>query len=67
MERQIGDQFDFLGVKLEVVEKGEENSCVGCYFCGTQICVYECIINFLGSCASSDREDGKDVIFKKIE
>ena len=66
MERQIGEQFDFLGVKLEVVE-GEENSCEGCYICGTQVCGYECIVNFLGYCASSAREDGKDVIFKKVE
>ena len=66
MERQIGEQFDFLGVKLEVVE-GEENSCDGCYIGGTQICGYECIINYLGFCASSERSDGKDIIFKKVE
>ena len=66
MERQIGEQFDFLGAKLEVVE-GEENSCDDCYICGTQLCGYECIINFLGSCAYTEREDGKDVIFKKVE
>ena len=66
MERKIGEEFDFLGVNLEVTE-GEENSCDGCYICGTQICVYECIINFLGSCASSEREDNNDVIFKKVE
>ena len=66
MERKIGERFDFFGVKLEVIE-GEEDSCKGCYLCGTQICGYECIINFLGYCASSEREDGNDVIFKKVE
>ena len=66
MERHIGEIFDFLGVKLEVVE-GEENSCDGCYICGTQICGCECIVKFLGSCASSDREDDKDVIFKEVD
>ena len=34
MERQIGEQFDYEGVKLEVVEREEE--CKGCYF--TQNC-----------------------------
>ena len=52
MERQIGERFDFLGVKLEVIE-GEENSCGGCYICGTQLCGYECLVNYLGYCAQS--------------
>ena len=66
MERKIGEKFDFLGVKLEVVE-GEKNSCEGCYLCGTKICGYEIITNYLGCCANSEREDKKDVIFKKVE
>ena len=66
MERQIGEIFDFLGVKLEVIE-GEKDSCEGCYFCDNRICGVGCIVNFLGYCAYSEREDGKDVIFKKVE
>ena len=66
MERQIGEQFDFLGVKLEV-EEWKEDSCKGCYFCGTTICGYECITNFTGQCASTGREDKKDIIFKEVE
>ena len=66
MERQIGEELDFLGVKLEVKE-GEKISCDGCYICGTQICGYEIITNYLGYCAYSEREDGKDIIFKKVE
>ena len=69
MERQIGEQFDFLGVKIEVIE-GEENSyddCEGCYFCDTPICGCEIITNYIGSCASSEREDNNDIIFKKVE
>ena len=65
MERQIGEQFDFLGVKLEVAELEEDCKC--CYLFGTQICGYKIIMNFLGSCASSVRKDKKDVIFKKVE
>ena len=37
MERQIGEQFDFLGVTLEAVEGGKD-SCEGCYFGDTRIC-----------------------------
>lgn len=66
MERQIGEQFDFLGVKLEVIE-GEKDSCKGCFFDDTRICGCECITNYLGYCAYSEREDGKDVILKKVE
>ena len=69
MERQIGEQFDFLGVKLEVIE-GEENpydDCEGCYFFDTPICGCEIITNYIGYCSHSVREDGKDVIFKKVE
>ena len=66
MERQIGEKFDFLGVKLEVIE-GEKNSCDGCYLCGTKICGYDIIINYLGYCAYFERKDKKDVIFKKVE
>ena len=66
MERQIGEKFDFLGVKLEVIE-GEEYSCEGCYLCDTPLCGCDIITNFIGSCAYSEREDKKDVIFKKVE
>ena len=66
MERQIGEKFDLLGVKLEVIE-GEEDSCYGCYLCGTNICGCEIITNYLGYCAYSERKDKKDVIFKKVE
>ena len=66
MERQIGERFDFGGVTLEVGE-GEKNSCDGCYLCGTKICGYDIIINYLGCCAYSERKDKKDVIFKKVE
>ena len=66
MERQIGEIFDLLGVKLEVIE-GEENSCEGCYLFDETLCGCDIIANFIGSCAYSEREDKKDVIFKKIE
>ena len=66
MERQIGEKFDFLGVKFEVIE-GEKDSCKGCFFDDTRICGCDIITNYLGYCARSEREDGKDVIFKKVE
>ena len=66
MERQIGEKLDFLGVKLEVIE-GEKDSCKGCFFDDTRICGRECIVNFFGYCAYSEREDKMDVIFKEVK
>ena len=66
MERKIGEQFEFLGVKLEVIED-EKDSCDGCYFCGPYICGCECVKNFIGPCAYTERDDKKDVIFKEVQ
>ena len=66
MERQIGEKFDFLDVKIEVIE-GEKNSCEGCYLCDTKICGYEIIINYLSYGAHSEREDKKEEKIKKVE
>ena len=66
MERQIGEQFDFYDVKLEVVEK-ESNSCECCYFYGMKICRNFCIVDFTGYCGCALRSDGKYVYFKMVE
>ena len=64
MERQIGEQFDYDGVKLEVVESG---SCKGCYFFkGVINC--EGSIDFVeGYCGPFNIQDRKAVMFKKVE
>lgn len=63
MERKIGEQFDFGGVTLEVVESG---SCKGCFFFkGTIHC--DCYNNEIaGPCGPFNRVDGKSVMFKKV-
>ena len=66
MERKIGERFIYDGGTLEVAML-KNGLCKGCYLCDTKICGYEIIINYLGYCAYSEREDKKDVIFKKVE
>ena len=65
MERQIGEQFDFDGVKLEVVEN-EDNHCEGCYFYKWIICRFPAVANNTGMCSATEREDKKEVIFKEV-
>lgn len=66
MERQIGEIFQYNGVKLEVAEATE--CCVGCYFlnkkdvqCGD---LKSDIIDF---CCAFNRIDRNQVIYKKVE
>ena len=71
MYREVGDIFKFFDhlsttndtVVLEVVEKED---CKGCYFKDT------CFINpnkkdITGFCAKHNRDDNKNVIFKRIK
>ena len=67
MERQIGEQFDYEGVKLEVAEWEEVNGCNGCYFSNIICCRFEEILDITGYCGSSQREDKKEVIFKEVK
>ena len=66
MERQIGEQFDYEGVTLEVVEK-EYTSCAGCYFASRILCRIREIMSNTGYCGSANRKDETMVIFKKVE
>ena len=34
MEREVGEVFDFKGIKLQVKDDGCKASCDGCYFNG---------------------------------
>ena len=61
MEHTIGDIFDFEGNKLEVIEN---NSCKGCFFSGKGSCAFR--KNVVGFCDSTNRDDGKSIIFKDI-
>ena len=64
MERQIGEQFDYDGVRLEVVESGP---CKGCFFFVNGANIYCKGFNgeINGPCIG--RSDGKSVKFKKVE
>ena len=64
MERQIGEQFDYEGVSLEVVESGP---CKGCHFFVNGSNIYCKGFNgeINGPCIG--RSDGKSVKFQKVE
>ena len=59
MEREIGETFDYKGVRLEVIE---HVGCNGCYFDNSQ-CTGD--ISLTGNC--SFRSDRKCVQFIKVE
>ena len=64
MERQIGEQFDYEGVMLEVVESGP---CKGCFFFvgGAKIYCKGFNGEINGPCIG--RSDNKSVKFQKVE
>lgn len=59
--RPVGEVFRYGKNKLQVVES---NKCRECFFCGQDEC--EIDIDKTGYCASRERDDRKDVIFKRI-
>ena len=61
-----GTYNNFFGaVKLKVEEVNREGGCTNCALRHTYIC--GSVDEFIGSCFSSLREDGKDVAFIKVE
>ena len=64
MERKIGEQFDYEGERLEVVESGP---CKGCHFFVNGANIYCKVFNgeITGPCIG--RSDDKSVKFKKVE
>ena len=63
MERKIGEIFEYNGSWFQCCKR--EFGCMKCYFNGHG--VEGCGNDEVGSCISSHRSDGKDVIFKKLE
>lgn len=61
-ERKIGEVFDYEGKKLKVEEF--KSGCDGCFFDGQ---CRKCKKEITGSCGSSIREDGKNVIFVDVQ
>ena len=65
MERDVGDQFEYNGVTLEVVE---HKDCLGCYFHKNYIrCNNTTIRETIGACEDFKRNDLKNIIFKEAE
>ena len=60
MEREVGEIFEYEGIKLEVIET-EDSSCRGCYFLDLR---YKCRQQLCMRCLRKDR---KNVIFKSVE
>ena len=65
VEYKPGEVFQFGAVKLKVEEVNREGGCTNCALRHTYIC--GSVDEFIGSCFSSLRKDGKDVAFIKVE
>ena len=65
MERKIGEQFDYEGVTLEVVDWKEH--CKGCYFFKGFLHCEEHDMDVTGDCWPINRSDVKSVKFQKVE
>lgn len=63
----IGEEFQVGLVRLKCVaqRKDKPTSCEGCFFHDINDCSGT-IPEFIGGCASYEREDSQDVIFVKI-
>lgn len=67
--RHIGEQFDFKGVKLEVVGTPEVlGPCSRCYFSDVNggECLSDERFEIAGYCISRLRKDRKEVYFKEV-
>lgn len=65
---EVGEEFQFGKIRIRVEESTDKlDVCNGCIF--KQYSVHACDIveSFTGSCMSGYREDGKSVVFVKIE
>ena len=67
MEREVGEVFDFKGVKLQVKDTGCKASCDGCYF---DEFWHSCVRNgcgiYVGYCYGLFRSDGKNVVLVEV-
>lgn len=65
-EFKIGEIFQFGRIKLRVEETNHNDGCVKCFF--NALDCSECILfnDVVGNCLPN-REDGKNVIFVKVE
>ncbi len=62
-ERQVGEVFEYDGVKLKVREKAVFEGCHDCYF-NSKPFYFGCI---KAVCLYSGRSDGQNVLFEEIK
>lgn len=63
MEREIGDIFNYNGVKLQIVKSN--GYCNNCYF--NDSCITCTKPNILDNCQANNRKDNKNIHFKEIK
>ena len=64
MERNVGEEFDFRGIKLQVQDTGQKIFCDGCYFNKSE---HECLDAYdIGFCLGASRIDGRNVVFVEV-
>ena len=61
-ERKIGEEFDYNGITLKVVE---DDNCSNCYFGFLPDCYNKREVT--GGCSRTERRDKTSVIFKKLK
>ena len=65
IERKIGEEFEFDGVKLRVERLNDPDSCENCFFAKYRVRCY--LIKEVGSCTRIGRKDGTSVKFVKVK
>ena len=66
MERKIGEEFEYDGKKLRVIEEPFD-TCDGCYFNG-KVCQEASILKIIGNCGCIIlRKDKINIIFKEVK
>lgn len=64
--RKIGEEIDYHGVKLRVVQENPEKPCHGCYFGHDDELCFRRDRRILGGCSCITRVDSTGIVFKKI-
>lgn len=66
MERGTGEEFYFMGYRMEV-KRSDSGSCAGCFFYQHQLpCRNKKIQDVTGECMKGARQDHRHVIFIEV-
>lgn len=66
-EFKIGEVFNLGLMKIKVENRDETKNCMECFF--NELCCnnVDLCYDITGACGCWEREDGTDVVFKKVE